>query len=65
VTVDYINRFKSAKEKETIQKLKAGKLTSSSVRTPFLAKRSYKDLGLLITDESRNLAWDTKKKSRP
>ncbi len=66
VTVDYINRFKSAKEqKETLQKLAEGKIdiligthaiTSSKVK--------FKDLGLLIVDEEQKFGVTTKEKLR-
>jgi len=66
VTVDYINRFKSAKQqKDTLAKLKEGKidiligthrLISNDVR--------FKDLGLLIIDEEQKFGVAAKEKLR-
>jgi hypothetical protein len=49
VTVDYINRFKSAKEKkETLKKLEEGKIEIIIGTHALLGKEvKYKDLGLL------------------
>lgn len=64
VTVDYINRFKSAKEKkETIQKLKAGKIDIIIGTHALLGKEvKYKDLGLLIIDEEQKFGVGHKEK---
>lgn len=65
-TIDYINRFKTAKQKrETLEKLAEGKvdiiigthgLTSKSVK--------FKDLGLLIVDEEQKFGVGVKEKLR-
>ncbi|HEY6503308.1 MAG TPA: DEAD/DEAH box helicase, partial [Chitinophagaceae bacterium] len=53
VTVDYVNRFKSAKEKkETLKKLEEGKIDIIIGTHAVLGKEvKFKDLGLLVIDE--------------
>ena len=55
VTVDYINRFKSAKEKkETLQKVEEGKIEIIIGTHALLGKEvKFKDLGLMIIDEEQ------------
>jgi transcription-repair coupling factor (superfamily II helicase) len=63
-TVDYINRFKSAKaQKETLQKLKEGKV-DILVGTHRLVGKDvqFKDLGLLIIDEEQKFGVGVKEK---
>jgi transcription-repair coupling factor (superfamily II helicase) len=56
VTIGYLNRFRSAKQKaETLKDLSEGKLDIIE-RINWLIKRCFKDLGLLIVDEERNLS---------
>lgn len=64
-TVDYINRFKSAKErKETLQKLKEGKIDIIIGTHALLGKEvEFKDLGLLIIDEEQKFGVAAKEKS--
>jgi transcription-repair coupling factor (superfamily II helicase) len=64
VTVDYINRFKSAKEKkETIRKVKDGKVDIIIGTHALLGKEiQYKDLGLLIIDEEQKFGVGHKEK---
>ena len=62
VDVDYLNRFKTAKEKtETLQRLAEGK-TNIIVGTHALIgkKVKYKDLGLMIIDEEQKFGVQTK-----
>ncbi len=62
VEVDYINRFKSGKErKETMQRLAEGK-TNIIIGTHGLVgkKVKFKDLGLLIVDEEQKFGVGTK-----
>lgn len=65
-TVDYINRFKSAKErKETLQKLKEGKIDIIIGTHALLGKEvEFKDLGLLIIDEEQKFGVAAKEKIR-
>ncbi|SFV30941.1 transcription-repair coupling factor (superfamily II helicase) [Thermoflavifilum thermophilum] len=65
-TVDYINRFKSAKErKETLQKLKEGKIDIIIGTHALLGKDvEFKDLGLLIIDEEQKFGVAAKEKIR-
>ncbi len=63
-TVDYINRFKSAKkQKETLEKLRKGKI-DILVGTHRLVSKDveFKDLGLLIIDEEQKFGVSTKEK---
>ncbi|MDB5253533.1 MAG: transcription-repair coupling factor, partial [Flaviaesturariibacter sp.] len=64
VTVDYVNRFKSAKEKkETYQKLAEGKVDIIIGTHAILAKDvRFKDLGLLIIDEEQKFGVGHKEK---
>ncbi|MCU0395220.1 MAG: transcription-repair coupling factor [Chitinophagaceae bacterium] len=64
VTVDYINRFKSAKErKETLQKLKEGKIDIIVGTHALLGKEvQFKDLGLMIIDEEQKFGVAAKEK---
>lgn len=64
--VDYINRFKSAKEKkETIQKLAEGKIDIIIGTHALLSKDvHFKDLGLLIIDEEQKFGVAAKEKLR-
>lgn len=63
-TVDYINRFKSAKEqKETLDRLEQGK-TDILIGTHRLISKDvvFKDLGLLIIDEEQKFGVSAKEK---
>ena len=64
VTVDYINRFKSAKEKkETFQKLADGKVDIIIGTHSLLGKDvKYKNLGLLVVDEEQKFGVAHKEK---
>lgn len=64
VTVDYINRFKSAKEKkETLQKLEAGKIDIIIGTHGLLGKEvKFKELGLLVVDEEQKFGVAHKEK---
>ncbi|MFD2920152.1 transcription-repair coupling factor [Terrimonas rubra] len=64
VTVDYINRFKSAKEKkETYQKLQEGKIDILVGTHAILGKEvKFKDLGVLIIDEEQKFGVAHKEK---
>ncbi|MGZ3918522.1 MAG: TRCF domain-containing protein, partial [Flavisolibacter sp.] len=64
VTVDYINRFKSAKEKkETYKKLEEGKIDILIGTHAILSKEvKFKDLGLLIIDEEQKFGVGHKEK---
>ena len=64
VTIDYINRFKTAKEKkETIQQLKDGKIDIIIGTHALLGKDVlYKDLGILIIDEEQKFGVAHKEK---
>lgn len=66
VTVDYINRFKSSKEKkETLQKLAEGKIDIIIGTHALLGKEvKFKDLGLLIIDEEQKFGVAAKEKLR-
>ncbi|HRO41341.1 MAG TPA: transcription-repair coupling factor [Flavipsychrobacter sp.] len=65
-TVDYINRFKSAKEKkETFKKLEEGKIDILIGTHAILGKDvKFKDLGLLIIDEEQKFGVSSKEKLR-
>jgi len=64
VTVDYLNRFKTAKEKkETIQRLKDGKIDIIIGTHGLLGKEvKFKDLGLLVVDEEQKFGVAHKEK---
>jgi transcription-repair coupling factor (superfamily II helicase) len=64
VTVDFVNRFKSTKEKkETYQKLAEGKVDIIIGTHAILAKDvKFKDLGLLIIDEEQKFGVGHKEK---
>lgn len=64
VTVDYVNRFKSAgKNKETLKKVEEGKI-DIIIGTHTLAGKNikFKDLGLLIIDEEQKFGVSVKDK---
>ncbi|HUR66555.1 MAG TPA: transcription-repair coupling factor [Chitinophagaceae bacterium] len=64
VTVDYINRFKSTKEKrETLKKLEEGKIDIIIGTHGLLGKDvKFKDLGLLVVDEEQKFGVAHKEK---
>lgn len=64
VTVDYINRFKSAKEKkETLKKLEEGKIDIIIGTHALLSKDvKFKDLGVMIIDEEQKFGVASKEK---
>jgi transcription-repair coupling factor (superfamily II helicase) len=64
VTVDYINRFKSAKErKETLKKVTEGKIDILIGTHGILGKDvKFKDLGLLVVDEEQKFGVGHKEK---
>jgi len=64
VTVDYINRFKSAAaKKETLQKLAEGKIDIIIGTHGLLSKDvQFKDLGLLVIDEEQKFGVGAKEK---
>ncbi|GAA4744976.1 transcription-repair coupling factor [Flavisolibacter ginsenosidimutans] len=64
VTVDYVNRFKSAKEKkETYKKLEEGKIDIIVGTHALIGKEvKFKDLGLLIIDEEQKFGVGHKEK---
>ncbi len=64
VTVDFINRFKSAKEKkETLQKLEDGKIDIIIGTHAILSKDvKFKDLGVMIIDEEQKFGVAAKEK---
>ncbi len=66
VTVDYINRFRTTKEKKEIfQKLKDGKIDIVIGTHGLLSKDvGFKDLGLLIIDEEQKFGVAAKEKLR-
>jgi transcription-repair coupling factor (superfamily II helicase) len=63
-TVDYINRFKSAKQiTETVKKLKEGKIDILIGTHAIVGKRvEFKDLGLIIIDEEQKFGVGVKDK---
>ncbi|MBS1643849.1 MAG: transcription-repair coupling factor [Bacteroidetes bacterium] len=65
-TVDYLNRFKSAKEKkETLKALEEGKLDIVIGTHGLLGKEvKFKDLGILIIDEEQKFGVSAKEKLR-
>ena len=64
VTVDYINRFKSPKEKkETLKKVEEGKVEIIIGTHALLSKDvKFKDLGLLVIDEEQKFGVGHKEK---
>jgi transcription-repair coupling factor (superfamily II helicase) len=64
VTVDYVNRFKSSKEKkETLKKLEEGKIDIIIGTHTLLGKEvKFKDLGLLVIDEEQKFGVAHKEK---
>lgn len=64
VTVDFINRFKSAKErKETLQKVAEGKIDIIIGTHALLGKDvKFKDLGIMIIDEEQKFGVAAKEK---
>ena len=66
VTVDYLNRFRSAKEKKDIlEKLKKGQIDIVIGTHALLSKDvGFKDLGLLIVDEEQKFGVVSKEKLR-
>ena len=64
VTVDYINRFKSSKEKkETLKKLQEGKIDIIIGTHALVGKEvKFKDLGLLVIDEEQKFGVGHKEK---
>jgi len=64
VTVDYVNRFKSSKEKkETLKKLEEGKVDIIIGTHALLGKEvKFKDLGLLVIDEEQKFGVAHKEK---
>ena len=64
VTVDYINRFKSAKEKkETLQKVAEGKIDIIIGTHSLLSKDvKFKDLGIMVIDEEQKFGVAAKEK---
>jgi transcription-repair coupling factor (superfamily II helicase) len=64
VTIDYINRFKSAKQKkETLKKLEEGKIDIIIGTHGLLANSvKFKDLGLMIVDEEQKFGVAHKEK---
>ena len=64
VTVEYVNRFKSSKEKkETLKKLEEGKVDIIIGTHAILGKEvKFKDLGLLVIDEEQKFGVAHKEK---
>ena len=64
VTIDYVNRFKSSKEKkETLKKLEEGKIDIIIGTHALLGKDvKFKDLGLLVVDEEQKFGVGHKEK---
>lgn len=64
VTVDFINRFKSAKEKkETLKKVEEGKIDIIVGTHALLGKEiKFKDLGILVIDEEQKFGVAHKEK---
>lgn len=65
-TIDYLNRFKTAKQKtETLQKLAEGKIDIIIGTHALLGQKvKFKDLGLLIIDEEQKFGVAAKEKLR-
>ena len=66
ITVDYVNRFRTGKEKkEVLERLKAGKVDIIIGTHALLSKDvQFKDLGLLIVDEEQKFGVASKEKLR-
>jgi transcription-repair coupling factor (superfamily II helicase) len=66
VSVDYVNRFRSAKQKkEILQRLKEGKLDVVIGAHALLGKDvEFKDLGLLVVDEEQKFGVSAKERLR-
>lgn len=66
VTVDYLNRFRSARErKEILAKLKEGKIDIIIGTHALISKDvAFKDLGLLVVDEEQKFGVASKEKLR-
>ncbi len=66
VTVDFVNRFRTAKEKrETFERLKEGKVDVIIGTHSLLNKQvGFKDLGLLVIDEEQKFGVAAKEKLR-
>ncbi len=66
VTVDYLNRFRSTKEKkEILEKLKQGSIDVVIGTHALLGKEiGFKDLGLLVVDEEQKFGVASKEKLR-
>jgi len=66
ITVDYINRFRSTKErKDILQRAKEGKLEILIGTHALLSKEmAFKDLGLLIVDEEQKFGVAAKERLR-
>jgi transcription-repair coupling factor (superfamily II helicase) len=66
VTVDYLNRFRTAKEKKQIlEKLKTGEIDIIIGTHALLGKEvGFKDLGLLVVDEEQKFGVASKEKLR-
>jgi len=64
VTIDYLNRFKSsAQKKETIEKVKQGKIDILVGTHGILGKEvNFKDLGLMVIDEEQKFGVGHKEK---
>ncbi len=64
VTVDYVNRFKSTKEKkETLQRLQEGKIDIIIGTHALLGKEvKFKDLGIMVIDEEQKFGVGAKEK---
>ena len=64
VTVDYLNRFRSAREKkEILEKLKEGKIEIIIGTHALLGKQvRFKDLGLMVIDEEQKFGVAAKEK---
>ena len=66
VTIDYLNRFKTTKQKrEVLQGLKEGKIDVVIGTHGLLNKKiAFKDLGLLVVDEEQKFGVSSKEKLR-
>src|SRR5678810_1261157 len=64
VTVDYLNRFKTSKQKkETLQKLQEGKIDIIRGTHALLSKDvKFKELGLMVIDEEQKFGVSAKEK---
>ena len=64
VTVDYVNRFKSTKEKkDTLERLKEGKIDIIIGTHALLGKEvKFKDLGIMVIDEEQKFGVGAKEK---